>query len=144
MATSTVPTLKANLQARLQARVGLAGVQVSYGAPFPMPEPEWIWLADVEGEQEPAALGRQRRSETFRLEVLVRVVRSTLDDQEAATERAYALAAELENELRSDPTVGVAADFIAQIGGPFRLAEDANAEQRVASLVVTVTCRARI
>jgi hypothetical protein len=67
VATSTIPALKRQLRAALAARAGLAGVQVSYGAPFPLPEPEWLWVADVSGQQVAAALGQQRREETYTL-----------------------------------------------------------------------------
>lgn len=142
MAVSTIPAFKAALAAALRSRANLANVQVSYGAPLPSPADEFVWLADIEGEQEAAALGAQRREEIYELMVIVNVIRAGAD-QQAVTERAYALAAEVENELRGDGTVGGVVRF-AQVAGPFRLEEMASDTHRGAQLTITVAVRARI
>lgn len=142
MAASTIPAFKAALATALRARANLATVQVSYGAPLPSPADEFIWLADVEGEQEAAALGAQRREEIYDLLTIVNVIRAGAD-QQAVTERAFALAAEIEDELRGDGTVGGTVRF-AEVAGPFRLEEMASDTHRGAQLTVTVAARARI
>jgi hypothetical protein len=142
MASSSVPALKRNLQTQLQARPGLSGVQISYGAPLPDPQREFIALLDVEGDQRAAALGAQRRVETYVLTVVVNVIQETTD-QRACTERCYTLAAELENQLRADATVNGAVR-IAQIWGPFKLEEFAGENTRAAQLRIGVHCDQRI
>lgn len=142
MAASTIPAFKAALATALRARANLANVQVSYGAPLPAPADEFVWLADVEGEQEAAALGAQKREEIYELTIIVSVIRAG-GDQQAVTERAFALASEIEAELRGDGTVGGTVRF-AQIAGPFRLEEMASDTHRGAQLTITVGVRARI
>jgi hypothetical protein len=143
VATSTIPALKRQLVAALKARSGLAGIQVSYGAPFPVPEPEWIWVADVSGQQVAAALGQQRREETYTLTVLIHAMSSDPADQQTPTERAFALMAEVEAQLRSDATVGGAVR-VAQIEGPIKLEELAGPNARGARVTFSVACAARI
>lgn len=142
MATSTVPTLKANLMTRLLARTGLTGVQVSYGIPLPDPQPEFIWLGDVDGDQYFAALGHRAREEDYTLTVTVDVLRRD-SDQQSATERAYAIAAEIENELRDDPTVNGAVRT-AEIKGRMRLSERHDDQAREAMLELSIYCQHRI
>lgn len=142
MANSTIPAFKAALLTALQARAALSTVQVTYGAPLPSPADEYVWLADVDGEQEAAALGAQRREEFYELEVIVAVYRAGAD-QQATTERAFALVGELEEVLRADGTVGGTVRF-AEVGGPLRLEEMASDTHRGAQVTVTVQARARI
>jgi hypothetical protein len=145
MATSTIPALKSALKTQLAARANLAGVQISYGFPGPMPEVEYIWLADVKGKQEPATIGTRARDETYTLTVIVKSQVSDISNtgQQTATERAFALMAELEAQLRTDPAVNGTV-LTAQIEGPIELVELAGDESRGALLTVSVYCRARI
>lgn len=142
MASSTVPAFKAALAAALAARPALHDVQVAYGAPLPAPAREFLWLADVEGEQEPAALGAQRREESYLLTVIANALREG-QDQQAATERAFELVAELEDVLRDDGSLSQTVRF-AQVAGPFRLEEMSSDTARAAQVTVTVAVRARI
>lgn len=145
MATSTVPVLKNQLKKNLQARVGLSGVQVTQGPPFPLPEVEFIWLGDVKGRQEWATIASptKPKEEHYDLKVWIRVLRSnTPDDFKTAGDRAFALLAELENELRGDPSVTNTVR-VAHVG-EFDFQEDAGAEMNQALLEVTVHVRARI
>lgn len=144
MAQSSVPALKTNLTAALQARPNLSGIQVTNGAPLPNPSREYVWLADVEGDEEPAALGRNRHSEIYSLTVIIQAIREGVD-QAAATARAYAFRDEIDTQLRSDVTVGGAlGSGWAYVGGHFKLEELANDSQRGALLTITVSCEARI
>ncbi len=146
MPTSTIPAFKAELATQLQAL--LPTVQVVYGGPWPMPELEWMWLADVEFDQQWATLGKKSRDETFSMQVLVYVEQpGNVSNQQAATERAYALMAVVETYLRGDPTVNgvLGQPGEAEVKGRGRLQEDANQEgTRVAWLQFTVTGKARI
>jgi hypothetical protein len=136
--------LKANLLSALQARPNLSQVQVTYGAPIPNPSREYIWLADVEGDEEPAALGRNRHSEIYNLTVIIQAIREGVD-QQAATERAYSFRDEIDTQLRSDITVaGALGSGWAFVAGHFKLEELANDQQRGALLTIQVVCEARI
>jgi hypothetical protein len=140
---SSVPALKANLASALKARTAFANVQVTYGPPLPSPAREYVWLADVEGDEEPAALGRNRHSEIYGLTVIIQAVREGVD-QQAATERAYSFRDEIDAQLRSDITVaGALGSGWAYVGGHFKLEELASDAQRGALLTITVSCEAR-
>lgn len=142
MATSTIPALKAALLSLLAARAGLAGVQVVYGAPLPNPGREFISLGGTDGSQETAALGRLRREEEYRLTIYVSVLREG-QDQQAATERVFALVAEVEDAVRADPSVGGVVRT-ALLDGPFTLEEGATDTHRTALVTVSLLCNARI
>lgn len=143
MATSSVPALKRNLATALAARTALSGIQVTYGAPLPNPGREYVWLADVEGDEEPAALGRNRHAETYNLTVIIQALREGAD-QQSATERAYAFRDEIDTQLRSDVTVaGALGSGWAIVAGHFKLEELASDSQRGALLTITVACEAR-
>jgi uncharacterized protein YrzB (UPF0473 family) len=142
MATSTVPTLKANLKTQLAARGGLTGVQIVYGPPSVGMQREYIWLGDADGEQVFAAMGTLNHEE-YDLQVIVDVIREG-EDEQAADARAFAIQAELENQLRSDNTVNGAVSS-AQIGR-FKLTENVTADgmTRTARLVTLIHCQAYI
>jgi hypothetical protein len=140
MATSSIPTLKKNLQSLLAARTQLHDVLISYGPPLASPPREFIWLGDVEGDQDWATIGGRVREETYDLSLLVSVVREG-QDQQGATERAFDLLAEVEDALRSDPTVTDAV-LMASVGGRVDLAELASPDgmRRGAHLAAQIHC----
>ena len=140
MATSTVPTAKANLVTQLQARGGLAGVQVTNGPPFVDPQREFIWVGTAEGSQEQLAMGGPRR-ETYDLHVIISVEQES-EDVVAADTRCFALSAEVEAQLRTDPTINGAVEH-AEFGD-FKLGEFSSADgiNRISELVVSIGCNA--
>lgn len=139
MATSTVPTLKQNLVTQLQARGGLAGVQVSYGPPLPAPQREYIWVGDVDGTQTMATLAQGRHDE-YVVKVVFGVLKEGTDSK-AADDRCFVLLAELEQQLRTDATVGGAVS-LAQLGN-FKLSEFVAPDgmNRTAELITDVNCQ---
>lgn len=139
MASSSIPALKKSLRALLAARTALSDVQVVYGAPLPNPAREFIWLGDVTGSQDWATIGHTR-VEDYDLDVLVSVAREGTD-QQAATERAFELASEIELALRADQTVSGAVT-VASFGGNVNLTELASTDgmSRGAHLTVQVHC----
>jgi|SRR5215471_10518954 len=144
MATSTIPTLKANLRTQLVARGGLSGVQVSYGAPLPATQREFIWLGDVNGEQEYGTYqAPNQRHEMYVLELILSVLKEGVDAK-AADDRCFALFAEVETQLRSDPTVNGA--VTESHLGLFRLTEFTAPDgmNRSAQLVAELNCQAWI
>jgi curli biogenesis system outer membrane secretion channel CsgG len=153
MATSTIPALKAALVARLQADGGLTGVQVSYGLPAAEePAREAVVVGNTRpddpaggrGGQTSAAMGLQRREERYVLQVDVRVVRP--ETQQTVTARAFAIAAEVEDSVR---TWGAASPAF---GGAVRWAlvtalwheEAAGASARETVVHIDVACSERI
>lgn len=137
---STAPAFKAALLTALGARAGLAGVTISYGAPLSAPR-EFIALADISGEQEFATLGALRKNETYTLEIYCSVLREG-NQQQACTERCFELAAEIEDELRTNPTMSGTVR-VAQLRSPFSVEEFGSdqARQSILSLGIEATER---
>jgi hypothetical protein len=142
VATSTIPAFKTALLARLVARQGLAGVQVTYGWPSGAVKRESIMLGGVDGTQEFRTIGATQRMENYTLDVFITVIREGQARQQNADERALALMAQLEAELRADPTVNNTV-LTAELGR-FELQPMASAETREARLTVGVNVMARI
>ncbi|MEW6583476.1 MAG: hypothetical protein AB1416_12030 [Actinomycetota bacterium] len=142
MATASISAFKAALLTRLQARPGLAGVQVTWGWPPGDLEPEWIMLGDVDGTQAAAALGAQRREEEYFLDVTISVVRDMADDPRETADRAFALAAEVEDELRGDASLGGVVREAQVIADG--LVEPADGNQREARIPMRIRARKRI
>lgn len=155
MASSTIPALKAALHSRLLADGGLDGVTVSYGVPFGSLPRELVLLGNARaddptggrpGGQSSAAMGAQRREERYALELLVSVIKPA--EQQTVTERAFAIADQIEDSVRA---WGAAA---AAFGGVVRWAlvtatslEELvapNGSERQAIVSVDVACAARI
>jgi hypothetical protein len=95
----------AELYTLLSADSGLSGVRVNYGPALPDPGRESVNILGLSGTQTWAALGRGAKEEVYTLEVLIMVIREGQQTQ-PAVERAYALLAEVESVLRTDPTIG--------------------------------------
>jgi hypothetical protein len=143
MPTSTVPALRSTLKTTLAARPALNGVQILLALTGD-PETDWIWIATAKGKQKVAAMrgGNNPRDETYDLIVFIRSIKSAIDDETAASDRVFALMAEIENTLRTDPSVS--AILISGEISEFELEEWANGDQRGADLLVTLDCHARI
>ena len=138
---STAPAFKAALLTALQARSGLSGVTLSYGAPLQGPR-EFIALADLSGSQEFAALGALRKDETYVLDVYVSVLREG-NQQQTCTERCCALAAEIEDELRTNVTMSGTVR-VAELLSPFQLEEFAGDQARQSILTLGIQATERI
>ena len=102
---STVPAVKAGLQQQLLARSGLVDVEVSYGRPTNQ-QLEFIWLAGVTSHtMTPTGMhdpGGMPLEEEYDLDVIIHVEQPGRD-QQACDERLYALVAEIQAQLQSDP-----------------------------------------
>jgi hypothetical protein len=144
MATSTIPALKANLRTQLAARGGLTGVQISYGAPLPATQREFIWLGDVNGEQEYGTYAAPNaRHEQYTLELILSVLKEGVDAK-AADDRCFVLFGEVETQVRGDPTIsGAVAESHL---GLFRLTEwtAPDGMNRSAQLIAELNCQAWI
>ena len=140
MATSTVPAFMAALLTALEGRAGLDGVQKSWGVPRGDFQKEMVLLLDVDGSQTSAARGQHRREEEYDLRVFISVKR-TRGEAQLATERAYALAAEIEAEVRANPTM-TSTVRNARIEGRFQLFQNTPPEGDWTEAVLNVTIRA--
>lgn len=142
MATSTVSEFKAALLTRLQNRSGLEGVQITYGWPSGAVKRESIMLGGVSGTQEFRTIGATQKMEEYALTAFITVIREGAGNQQACDERALAIMAEVEDELRDGITVNNTV-LTAELGG-FDLQPMASAETREARLTVTIDVMARI
>ncbi len=138
---STAPTLKKKLYDALSTNADLSDITISYGAPTTGPR-EFIALGDISGTQEFAALGKLTKDETYTLSVFVSVLREG-NQQQTCTERCFAIASELEDYLRANPTVDGAVR-VAQLSSPFTLEEFASDQARQSLLTLGVEATARI
>lgn len=151
MASSVVPTVFTTLKTQLQARAGLAGVQITEGFPL-QPDLEYIAIADADPHEQTSAGQRATphpREENFVLIVVISVVRVADTDAAEVVDRAYALAAELENELRNDPTIGgslggVNSGWAVVEGLPLTTWGPDGQGRREALIQARVRCKARI
>lgn len=145
MATSTIIAFKDALITKLQARPGLAGVQVTWGIP-PIDEVpvDWLYVGDAKSpaDQEAAALGRLRREEHYVLHLEVIVMRPHADDPKTVATRAADIVEEVEDLLRTDPEVGGVVR-VAQIVG-VGLEEGSDGNERWAVMPVRIDVRQRI
>ena len=148
MATSVVPTVRKKLRDQLKARAALARVQITTGNPQ-SPDAEYVALLGAdEHEQRQAGMrsAPHPREEDFVLQVRISVVQAGHADSESVVDRAFALAAELENEIRDDMTIGGSlGNGWAEIEGlPFEDLGPNEEGLREARIHARVHCRARI
>ena len=106
--TSTVPAVKAALVSRLDVRVGLDAVSVTYAHPGDELPHESIYLDRVVGVHNVVVTtgGRVPRDEQYTIDLIIHcfVSGATLP---ASEDRAFAILAEVENELANTPRLGL-------------------------------------
>jgi hypothetical protein len=107
MAYSTVPGVKAALEAGLQGIGGLAGVLVRRGMPATQPpEPERVYIDNaVDMSREWMMLGRMRLDESYTIRVPIEVYKNG-DDQTACEDRMWTIVALVEQFVIADVTLG--------------------------------------
>jgi len=140
---SSAPAFKAALLTALTARSGLSGVTVSYGVPLGGPR-ESITLADISGSQEFRTMGGPvpKKEESYVLDVYVSVLREG-NQAQTCTERCFALAAEIEDELRTNITMSGTVR-VAELSSPFNLEEYASDQARQSVLTLGIQAVERI
>lgn len=113
---STVSTVKSQLLSMLQARPNLANVQVFYSWPADVQQTEAIYFGEARGEHTYPVLksGRKPRQETYSLDIYIDVAGNGPTSQQTE-ERAWALAAEVEDTIANDPTLGLTTDVIQAV-----------------------------
>lgn len=138
--------MKAALLTQLQARTNLAGVQVTYGWPSGgldgTARQELIALGGVRMNQVAKSLGNLRRKESYTLTIVITVVRQG-KNQQAATERALTLQAEIEDQLRTDPLVNNCGILWAEYTGS-EITDLYDGTSRECRIVCSVYAEARI
>lgn len=141
--TSRIPFVKAALTDRLAEAFVATDVQVTYGHPGKSPANEFVFIGDVtEWTTVWAAMGAQRRAETFSLHLRVAVSKPGNDQQEA-TERAFELLGLVEDALNGAHTdLGLVKPVIVN---PVDEAEGAVGTQgRGTEISVNLECEARL
>ena len=148
---STIPAFKAALLARLSAEAGLLGVQVSWGHPYPARlADELIIIGNATSApgQSPVGLGSGDREEEYHVALLISVAGSARVTQQALEERAFELAAAIEQSMIAwqfeEAPFGGVVDWalVLSMQSAEVLAESGDA--REASVTITVAVTARI
>jgi hypothetical protein len=106
--TTSVPTFQDAFVEQLRARPALLNVSIVVGPPSPgiAQEAQWISLLEVIGQEKWAAMGRLSREETYTQRVYISVITRDGDtDARNGRDMAYALRAEISEQLHIDPTV---------------------------------------
>lgn len=116
-----MPVVKAALLTILQAAITdlAGGGKVTFGWPGGKMRRENVWLGDARFEREEVAGMRPKphpHNERYTLPVHVWLVAAG-DDAQAAEARWYAIAAEVEDALRTNPDLGVAGVHWALVTG---------------------------
>lgn len=157
MAVSTIPALKAALRTRLSADAGLAGVQITYGHPYPAaPAGETIFLGNSKddnptgglfpGGQSSAAFGAQRREERYTIELFCMKRDNNRQDQQVLTERAFVLAGVVEASIRAwgaaSPAFGGVVRWVLVTAVDH--VEVTSADVRWADVRIILSCSARL
>ena len=158
---SCIPSFKAALVTRLDAATDASTI-VSYGIPISLTDAnDWVWvgnaqgadpIGDVGGGQRTAAMGRKRQEERWVQDIVVSVLRSVSESQQTVTERAFTIAATIEDSIRtwtasvpaySGYTPPTGADFHWAVVVSTDLEEFINPEERGAQITIGVACAAR-
>lgn len=143
---STIPAFKAALYTRIDSAVGT--VQVSYGPPTNtvFGEREWVWIGNATSSQVSAAMGQRRREEAWIQDVIVSCVAPNRESHQTLTERAYAIAALIEDSLRTWSAPGSAFDGVVRtalvVGSPFE--EFLSETERESRVTLRIECTNRI
>lgn len=108
----TMAVFMTALRDLLRDRAGLSGVLVC-SAPIDQNtlagEMEAMTFVDVTANEEPAALGKNRTEEVYTVEGIIQVLKDGADEATAvaARDRAAALLAEVEAQIRATPDAGL-------------------------------------
>lgn len=144
MPTSAIPAVKEALYDQITAALP-STVSVTWGVPREAPQREWVLIGNVTGIQRAAAIGRQRRAETFTVEIQVTNVRPNIESPRSVSERAFEIVAEIEDVLRTDETLANLSTLIKAEIVKTDLTEGFRSnEERMSEVMVHVACETRI
>lgn len=126
----------------------LQGVTVTDGPPTvgELSKGEWMMFGNSTAGQTwktfPVSAPTSR-DEDGRIDLIINVVQAVNDKHTAITQRAYALLAEVENELRSNPSQGVPNVLWSEIAPTMRTEKATNPEAGWRETLLTVQVRVR-
>ena len=141
-ATSTVPAFLDAFKAALEARAGLAGVQVSTAPLGADSKPESIQMGDVPGTSPWGAVGAKRRNERYTVACAIWKQESGAGEAKAKAERdrVFAIFAEVEKAVVGNPNLG---QVVHQLTfGEWTLEQGVNPQSRWAQLTFEIEVEA--
>lgn len=138
-----IATMRA-LKTQLEARAGLAGVPVYTADPGALLPLEAIVMLGFDASQEWAAIGRSAKDETFRIPCSVYKALPGASETvvQEVQDRVAAIIAEIETQLRGDPTINGNVRVAAVVEEV--LAQGFGDESRKAEATFQIECAARI
>lgn len=144
--SSTVPAVKAALVSLVTTGIGDSTVQVSYGRPADsMLARDCVWMGRVTGSDRVPVMsaGRKVREQEYSVQVIVWVAkpRGTVQEAEA---RAHVLAAEINDALADDPSLGGVDGLIHATAGSWEVEADQALEGPFCLITFDVDCLARL
>jgi hypothetical protein len=145
---TTLVTLKQQLRDALQALPGLASAQITYGYPGENAiTGKDIWMADAESENHIAVIkaGTKKVDETLALSLIIQVLKTAGEGQEAADLEAVELFSEVQQLFARSPQISPSIMW-AQIARWSHKtgAYSGNESSHGSRFEVTVTARARL
>lgn len=142
MATSVVPTFMDTFCEQLRNRAGLAGAGIFSGPMGVDTPPRAIVLFSVDEGQDWGAIGNRRKDEQFTVDGATWIEVAGADEATIKTARdeAFALMAEVEDQLREDPAVNGVLQTAAING--MRFEQGINPEGRWAQVTFTILGKA--
>lgn len=152
--TSTINAFEQALMANLQDATKhpvLSGVTITVGPPTvgELNVGEWIMLGNSTAVQNYKTFpynAPTSKDETARIDLIINVVQAVNSDHVALNNRAFALLAEVENELRSSPSQLVTNVLWAEVAEGMRVTKGMNPEAgwRETLIVAQIKLRSRI
>ena len=149
--TSTVHAYEVALAANLKLRANLSGVQILTGPPTAgqAQHGEFLMFGNANATQNYKTFpfnAPTAKDETYTIDLLINVVQAMNQDHDTVTARAFTLLAEVENELRTNPTQGVAYVLWSEVARTNNVEKAMNPESgwRETLLRTTVYVRSRI
>lgn len=146
MATWKAPAFLDALKTRLEARAALAGVEVHVASMGENIGPEAITCYGVEGTQDWAALGQERKKDGFTVHATIEIVKAGAGDAVAKTarDRAEAILAEVEAEMKNAFTTVAGSQITALNLSKIDLHQGANPTGRWALISFAIDVEIRI
>ena len=142
---SSVPSLKSALTGRLQSDAGLAGVQVSYGNPYPnMEEREAVFIGHARAKPWELVASMTQANEDYTLAILVSVVAPSIETAETLEARAYELAAVVTASIIDWRNTGYDGHAAVIVPGESEDDESLDKSLREASVTLSFDVKARV